>query len=91
LVFKIRIAAKLIEEEGADNNSPYFQYIESCFRHKSEMVVYEAAHAIVNLDRTTSRELAQAISVLQLFCGAPKPTLRYSLSKLNSQIHIDWF
>jgi coatomer protein complex subunit gamma len=29
------------------------------------MVVYEAAHAIVNLKRTTSRELIPAVSVLQ--------------------------
>lgn len=84
----IRIAAKLIEEEGADSNSPYFDYIEACFRHKSEMVVYEAAYAVVNLNRTTNRELAQAISVLQLFCGSPKPTLRFAAVRTLNQVAI---
>ena len=51
----IRIACKLIEEEDATETAPYFEFIESCLRHKSEMVIYEAANAIVNLKRTTSR------------------------------------
>ena len=67
----IRIAAKLVEEEdeegsGSGNTAPYFDFIESCLRHKSEMVIYEAAHAIVNLKRTSNRELVPAISVLQV-------------------------
>ncbi|KAJ8980772.1 hypothetical protein NQ317_016023 [Molorchus minor] len=40
----------LVKEEDSGNDSPYFEFIESCLRHKSEMVVYEAAHAIVNLN-----------------------------------------
>jgi hypothetical protein len=42
------------------------------------MVIYEAAHAIANLRRTGSRELAPAIAVLQLFCSSPKPALRFA-------------
>ncbi|ERL89814.1 hypothetical protein D910_07175 [Dendroctonus ponderosae] len=71
--------------------SPYavcMLYIEACFRHKSEMVVYEAARAVVNLERTTSRELAQAVSVLQLFCGAPKATLRFAAVRTLNQVAI---
>lgn len=52
------------------------------------MVVYEAAHAIVNLKRTTSRELAPAISVLQVFCGSPKPTLRFAAVRTLNQVAI---
>ncbi|XP_019873559.1 coatomer subunit gamma [Aethina tumida] len=84
----IRITAKLFEEEETGNESPMFEFIESCLRHKSEMVVYEAAHAIVNLKRTTSRELAPAISVLQLFCGSPKPTLRFAAVRTLNQVAI---
>ncbi|KAJ8947739.1 hypothetical protein NQ318_018001 [Aromia moschata] len=83
----IRITAKLIEEEDSGSDS-HFEFIESCLRHKSEMVVYEAAHAIVNLKRTTSRELAPAISVLQLFCGSPKPTLRFAAVRTLNQVAI---
>ncbi|KAG8228024.1 hypothetical protein J437_LFUL003659, partial [Ladona fulva] len=67
----IRIVCKLIEEEsgnsGGDDgddddggdepspSSPLFDFLESCLRHKSEMVVYEAAHAIVNVRRRGRR------------------------------------
>ncbi|EFA09678.1 coatomer subunit gamma [Tribolium castaneum] len=84
----IRIAAKLLDEEDTGADSPLADFIESCLRHKSEMVVYEAAHAIVNLRRTTSRELAPAISVLQLFCGSPKPTLRFAAVRTLNQVAI---
>lgn len=87
--FQIRITAKLLEEEDMGNDSPHFEFIESCLRHKSEMVVYEAAHAIVNLKRTTSRELAPAISVLQVFCGLPKPTLRFAAVRTLNQVAIN--
>lgn len=53
------------------------------------MVVYEAAHAIVNLKRTTSRELAPAISVLQVFCGLPRPTLRFAAVRTLNQVAIN--
>jgi len=84
----IRIAAKMIEEEDSNSNetAPYFDYVESCLRHKSEMVVYEAAHAIVNLKRTTSRELIPAVSVLQLFCSSPKATLRFAAVRTLNQV-----
>lgn len=50
---QIRVACKLIEEEDEMQNSDgLFEFVESCLRHKSEMVIYEAASAIVNLKRT---------------------------------------
>nr|CAD7445188.1 unnamed protein product [Timema bartmani] len=89
-VVQIRIACKLLEDEdsmGAGSpDSPLFEFIESCLRHKSEMVIYEAAHAIVNLRRTTARELAPAVSVLQLFCSSPKPTLRFAAVRTLNKV-----
>jgi len=82
----IRIACKLIEEEDATETTPYFEFVESCLRHKSEMVIYEAANAIVNLKRTTSRELIPAISVLQLFCSSPKATMRFAAVRTLNQV-----
>ena len=82
----IRIACKMIEEEEGKESTPYFEFIESCLRHKSEMVIYEAAHAIVNLKQTTSRELIPAISVLQLFCSSPKATLRFAAVRTLNQV-----
>merc|ERR1712227_982440 len=76
----------MIEEEDSDSSSPYFDFVESCLRHKSEMVIYEAAHAIVNMKRTSSKELAPAVSVLQLFCSSPKPTLRFAAVRTLNQV-----
>jgi len=50
------------------------------------MVIYEAAHAIVNLKRTSARELAPAVSILQLFCGSPKATLRFAAVRTMNKV-----
>lgn len=75
LCYLIRLAAQLVEDDDSEGSQPYIEFIECCLRHKSEMVIYEAAHAIVNL-RKTARDLAPAVSVLQLFCGSSKAALR---------------
>lgn len=86
----LRIACKLIEDEdeagGGSSDNSLMAFIEKCLREKSEMVVYEAAHAIVNLKRTTARELAPAISILQLFCGSPKATLRFAAVRTMNKV-----
>ncbi|VDN21078.1 unnamed protein product, partial [Gongylonema pulchrum] len=84
--YLIRLAAKLIEEDEAGAESPLFQFIESCLRHKCEMVIYEAASAIVRLPNITSSELSPAISVLQLFCSSPKPSLRFAAVRTLNKV-----
>lgn len=75
LMLLIRQAAKLAEEGQADNTEQHMEFIESCLRHPSEIVVYEAAHALVNVSQSP-RDLAHARSVLQSFCGSSKAALR---------------
>ena len=87
LCYLIRIAAKLVEED--EDRSP-FQFIESCLRHKSEMVIYEAASAIVRLPNISSGELASAINALQQFCSSPKPSLRFAAVRTLNQISINY-
>ncbi|KAF4517513.1 hypothetical protein B566_EDAN006514 [Ephemera danica] len=82
----IRIAVRLVEDDEVSSDSQLFEFIESCLRHKSEMVIYEAAHAIVNMKRTTARELNQAVSVLQLFCSSSKPTLRFAAVRTLNKV-----
>ena len=69
--------------------SPMYDFIETCLRHKSEMVIYEAAHAIVNMKHTPAKELAPAVSVLQLFCGSSKPTLRFAAVRTLNKVGFD--
>lgn len=84
----IRIACRLLEDDDSapGNDSSLLAFIESCLRHKTELVIYEAAHAMVNLRRTTARELAPAVSVLQLFCSTSKPALRFAAVRTLNQV-----
>lgn len=86
--FLIRVAAHQLEEEKDNFDKNLFDFIESCMRHKTEMVMYEAASAIVSLRCTTNKELASAIGVLQLLCSSPKPSLRYAAVKTLNKISI---
>ncbi|XP_050534139.1 coatomer subunit gamma-2 [Daktulosphaira vitifoliae] len=86
----IRMACKLLEEETIPRSeSPLFEFVESCIRHKSETVVYEAAHAIVHLSGTGARHLAPAVSVLQLFCSSSKPTLRFAAVRTLNKVAME--
>uniref|UniRef100_A0A915LCV5 Coatomer subunit gamma n=1 Tax=Meloidogyne javanica TaxID=6303 RepID=A0A915LCV5_MELJA len=67
-----------------------FQFIESCLRNKHEMVVYEAASAIVRMPSISSGELASAISVLQIFLSSPKSALRFAAVRTLNRISINY-
>merc|ERR1712048_1278894 len=82
----IRIAANQIDEEPEERNGPLFEFITDCLRNKHEMVVYEAASAIVNMQDVSQRELAPAVTVLQQFCSSPKPSLRYAGVRTLSKV-----
>jgi len=87
IVLLIRYATKLLHEEIAargsiQDGSPMarsgYSFLETSLRHKSEMVVYEAARSICNLPRLEPQDLSPAVSVLQLFLSSPKPAVRFA-------------
>ena len=86
LVLLVRYTAKLLNDEFAEGRNmgdsqvskQGYQFLEASLRHKSELVVYEAARAICNLDGIEPQDLSPAISVLQLFLSSPKPATRYA-------------
>ncbi|EHA99700.1 Coatomer subunit gamma-2 [Heterocephalus glaber] len=82
----IRIASRLLKETEDGHESPLFDFIESWLRNKHEMVIYEAVSAIIHLPNCTARELAPAVSVLQLFCSSPKPALRYAAVRTSNKV-----
>lgn len=82
----IRMACKLLDDSPPNEGGELLEFIEACLRHKSEIVVYEAAHALVNLKRSGSREIAPAISILQLYCGSPKPAVRFAVVRTLNQV-----
>uniref|UniRef100_H2YIY7 Coatomer subunit gamma n=1 Tax=Ciona savignyi TaxID=51511 RepID=H2YIY7_CIOSA len=82
----IRIASKLLEEDDSGRDSPLFNFIESCLRNKHELVIYEAASAIVNMPNCSARELAPAVSVLQQFISSAQPSMRFAGVKTLSKV-----
>lgn len=67
---------------------PFYDFLESCLRHKSEMVIFEAARAITELNGVTNRELTPAITVLQLFLSSSKPVLRFAAVRTLNKVDI---
>lgn len=83
----IRFAKKVIEEDQSDTRDrALFDYLEASLRHKSDMVIYEAATAICSLSNVTQRELSPAITVLQLFLCSPKPCLRFAAVRTLNKV-----
>lgn len=76
LCLLIRMVAQLVEDDESEASQPYIRFIQTCLGHKSEMILYEAAHAILNLKKTPRDLASSAVSVLQLFCGSSKACLR---------------
>ena len=55
----IRFAKRVMEDDpsGENRDRALFDYLESSLRHKSDMVIYEAASAICSLTNVTQREV----------------------------------
>ncbi len=67
---------------------PFYDFLESCLRHKAEMVIFEAARAICNMRNVTLRELLPAVTVLQLFLSSSKPVLRFAAVRNINRVRL---
>uniref|UniRef100_A0A1I7XYF9 Coatomer subunit gamma n=1 Tax=Steinernema glaseri TaxID=37863 RepID=A0A1I7XYF9_9BILA len=86
LCYLIRIASKLIAEDDSGSDHPLYGFINSCLCNRSEMVVYEAASALVNLPKTSGSDLSTAVSTLQSYLSSPKPSLRFAAVRTLNKI-----
>ncbi|MBA0782555.1 hypothetical protein Gotri_000421, partial [Gossypium trilobum] len=85
----IRYTSQVIRESANNNQAgdrPFYDFLEGCLRHKAEMVIFEAARAITELNGVTSRELTPAITVLQLFLSSSKPVLRFAAVRTLNKV-----
>jgi coatomer subunit gamma len=83
----IRYTRNLLQEDmNSTNAKAAYQFLETCLRHKNDMVIYEAAKAICNLPGVESSDLSPAITVLQLFLSSPKASLRFSAIRTLSSV-----
>lgn len=94
---RCRYVAQVIAESTTSGSGvrPFYDFLESCLRHKAELVIFEAARAITAMPEVTMRELAPAITVLQLFLTSSKPVLRFAavrtLNKARAAPHTSSF
>lgn len=100
LICLVRYAGKLIISEVADGKlgeggyqakngsicSIGYSFLESSLRHKSEMVIFEAARAICCLPQTEAQDINPAITVLQTFLTSTKPATRFGAMKLLASV-----
>eukprot|EP00127_Corallochytrium_limacisporum_P001890 Clim_evm45s88 gene=Clim_evmTU45s88 len=85
----IRYAARVMQEDQSpETQRQMYDFLEGCMRHKSEMVIYEAARTICALPHATARDLTPAVSVLQLFLSSPRATQRYAAVKTLSAVSL---
>lgn len=84
----IRYTSQVIRESGISQTGdrPFYDYLDGCLRHKAEMVIFEAARAITELNGVTNRELTPAITVLQLFLSSSKPVLRFAAVRTLNKV-----
>lgn len=86
----IRYTATLIREDlSSANVKASYQFLETCLRHKSEMVIFEAAKAICALPGVEKNDISPAITVLQLFLSSPKPALRFAAMRTLSDVAVN--
>jgi coatomer protein complex subunit gamma len=86
----VRYVARVIAEGAAtaapDAPRPFYDFLEACLRHKSEVVVFEAARAICAMRGVTARELGPAVTVLQLFLSSSKPVSRFAAVRTLNRV-----
>ncbi|KAK9837106.1 hypothetical protein WJX81_003075 [Elliptochloris bilobata] len=85
----VRYVAQVIAESAATGGieaRPFYSFLESCLRHKAEMVIFEAARAVCAMRDVSTRELAPAVTVLQLFLSSSKPVLRFAAVRTLNKV-----
>ncbi|EAU92615.1 coatomer subunit gamma [Coprinopsis cinerea okayama7 len=80
LCMLIRFAARIIEDDP-NVQRQMIEMLEGWLRHKSDMVNFEAARAIVELKHVQPSQLTKPIAVLQLFLSSPKPVLKFAAAR----------
>eukprot|EP01104_Vermistella_antarctica_P004786 TRINITY_DN15205_c0_g1_i1.p1 TRINITY_DN15205_c0_g1~~TRINITY_DN15205_c0_g1_i1.p1 ORF type:complete len:879 (-),score=289.91 TRINITY_DN15205_c0_g1_i1:79-2715(-) len=83
----IRITADLLADQDPDNRDQILvNYLESCSRHTSDMVEFEAARAICSMPNATPRDLTHSVSVLKMFLVSPKAVLRFAAVRTLNKV-----
>ncbi|GKA63541.1 lysine-specific demethylase JMJ18 [Tanacetum coccineum] len=64
----------------------FYDFMEGCLCHKSEMVIFEAVREITKLNDVSSREPTPVIMVLQLFLSSSLAVLRFAAVRTLNKV-----
>lgn len=79
----------MITEQQPDREGdvrPFYDFLERCLRHSSDMVVFEAVRAITNLKNFTMREISPAITALELRLSSSKPVYKFAAVRILNKV-----
>uniref|UniRef100_A0A7S3DM60 Coatomer subunit gamma n=1 Tax=Palpitomonas bilix TaxID=652834 RepID=A0A7S3DM60_9EUKA len=98
----VRYTSKVVQDyiqSGSTSSSELaalVDFLESSLRHKSDMVIFEAARAICKMriaagtesNPVATRILPPAVTVLQMFLSSPRATVRFAAARSLSELAI---
>jgi coatomer protein complex subunit gamma len=73
-------------QSGSSISAMGYKFLESCLRHSSDMVMYEAARAICSLPQAEAQDINPAIILLQQFLSSSKPATRFGSMKILAAV-----
>lgn len=87
----IKIISNYINDNESEETRGYREYIKNHLNHRSEIVEYEAANALVNLTSIPkdSRDRRSAVTHLRSFLSSQKPALRFAAVRTLNKLAID--
>jgi coatomer subunit gamma len=90
IILQIKYIARVLKDTAAPTSDverrPFYDYLHASLRHKSDMVMFQAAKTIAELKDVTMGELSPAISCLQLFLASGKSILRFSAVRILNSV-----
>lgn len=86
---QIKYIARVLSGTAAPANGekrPFFDYLLTGLRDRSDMVTFQAARTIAELKDVTVAELTPAISALQLYLSSGKSILRFAAVRILNSV-----
>lgn len=92
MCLQIKYIARVLKDTTAPpegEKRPFYDYLVASLRHKSDMVMFQAARTIAELRDVSVRELAPAITVLHLFLSSARPVVRFAAVRILNAVSVN--
>ncbi|GJQ14068.1 hypothetical protein GpartN1_g5859.t1 [Galdieria partita] len=92
----LRIIGETYASESTSERRPFFEFIESCLRHPSDMVVCEAARSIISVPGISREEVKKTVTIVNSHLLRRSSVVRHAaLRILNKATYLypnqQWF